>query len=155
LRPKKKEENMPAENAGLSGTFIEQQRKRLGALQNQLSRAAEAGEGDRRNESADGPLDAGDQGAIMTQRETDDALHKATERRLRSIERALEKIAEGTYGLSDANGEPIPKGRLENVPEAIYTVEEERQREAGPPDEPITPSRDREAHVNAKHRKVV
>jgi DnaK suppressor protein len=52
------------------------------------------------------------------------------ERRLENIERALQKIDEGTYGLSDESGEPIPKGRLEAVPEAIRTVDEQgRHRE--------------------------
>src|SRR3712207_6898461 len=51
--------------------------------------------------------------------------------RLRYVERALQKIEEGTYGLSDDSGQPIPRGRLEAVPEAIRTVEEqERSREA-------------------------
>ena len=45
--------------------------------------------------------------------------------RLNRVERALEKIAERTYGLSDASGEPIPEARLEAVPEAIYTLVEE------------------------------
>ena len=45
--------------------------------------------------------------------------------RLNRVERALQKIAERTYGLSDASGEPIPEARLEAVPEAIYTLVEE------------------------------
>ncbi len=44
--------------------------------------------------------------------------------RLRDIERALQKIEDGTYGLSDASGEPIARARLEAVPEAIYTASE-------------------------------
>ena len=42
-------------------------------------------------------------------------------------ERALQKIADGTYGYSDRSGEPIPKLRLEAMPEATLTVEEELQ----------------------------
>jgi RNA polymerase-binding transcription factor len=44
--------------------------------------------------------------------------------RLRDIDRALQKINDGTYGLSDASGEPIPRARLEAVPEAIYNASE-------------------------------
>lgn len=65
----------------------------------------------------------------MVQIDIDQALHHAGERRLATLERALEKIREGTYGLSDASREPIPRVRLEAVPEAIYTVEEEERRE--------------------------
>jgi DnaK suppressor protein len=44
--------------------------------------------------------------------------------RLAQVERALAKMEEGTYGLSDVSGRPIPKERLEAMPEAIDTVEE-------------------------------
>ena len=49
--------------------------------------------------------------------------------RLRSIERALAKIDEGTYGLSDLSGDPIPRARLEAIPEAVLTIQEEEARE--------------------------
>jgi DnaK suppressor protein len=54
--------------------------------------------------------------------------------RLTRIERALQKIEDGTYGFSDASGEPIPRERLEAMPEAIYTLSELRARE--PTDDP-------------------
>ena len=49
--------------------------------------------------------------------------------RLERVDRALKKIEEGTYGLSDRSGEPIPRERLEAVPEALYTLSEEEARE--------------------------
>jgi RNA polymerase-binding transcription factor len=123
---------MPTENAGLSKGFLEEQRKRLEGLHQQLSSSsAVAAERDRQDVTAGGTLDVGDLGEIATERETDEALHDVTEKRLRAIERALKKITEGTYGLSDASGKPIPKERLEKLPEAIYTVEEESARESG------------------------
>jgi len=39
----------------------------------------------------------------------------------------LEKIEEGTYGLSDVSGKPIPRQRLEAVPAAICTLDEEQR----------------------------
>jgi DnaK suppressor protein len=45
------------------------------------------------------------------------------------VRRALQKIEEGTYGICDATGEPIPRGRLEAVPEAIYTLEAQKRLE--------------------------
>jgi DnaK suppressor protein len=40
----------------------------------------------------------------------------------------LRKIGEGSYGLSDESDEPIPQGRLEAVPEAVLTEEEEESK---------------------------
>jgi DnaK suppressor protein len=44
---------------------------------------------------------------------------------LAAVERAEERLAAGTYGLSIESGEPIPDQRLEAVPTAERTVEEE------------------------------
>jgi DnaK suppressor protein len=46
-------------------------------------------------------------------------------RRLDRLERAEERLAAGTYGLSVRSGEPIPDGRLEAEPLAELTVDEE------------------------------
>jgi DnaK suppressor protein len=44
--------------------------------------------------------------------------------RLAAVERAEERLAAGTYGLSTQSGEPIPDERLEAFPTAELTVEE-------------------------------
>jgi DnaK suppressor protein len=44
---------------------------------------------------------------------------------LAAVERAEERLAAGTYGLSIVSGEPIPDARLEIVPTAERTVKEE------------------------------
>ncbi len=49
--------------------------------------------------------------------------------RLTGVDRALEKIAEGTYGLSDLTGQPISVERLEVLPDAICTSSEEEAAE--------------------------
>lgn len=46
-------------------------------------------------------------------------------RRLEAVERAEERLAAGTYGLSVKSGEAIPDGRLEAEPLAELTVDEE------------------------------
>ncbi len=46
---------------------------------------------------------------------------------LESVARAEERLAAGTYGLSVESGEPIPDDRLEAVPTAERTVDEERR----------------------------
>ena len=46
---------------------------------------------------------------------------------LAALERAEARLAAGTYGLSIESGEPIPDERLEAIPTAERTTEEERQ----------------------------
>jgi RNA polymerase-binding protein DksA len=43
--------------------------------------------------------------------------------RLKMIERALEKIEDGTYGICEGTGMPIPEERLRAIPWTLYTVE--------------------------------
>lgn len=50
---------------------------------------------------------------------------------LRQIERALEKIQEGTYGVCDISGEKIPTARLEAMPYAATTVKAQEMLEKG------------------------
>jgi DnaK suppressor protein len=50
---------------------------------------------------------------------------------LRQIDRALEKIEEGTYGICDLTGEEIPLKRLEAIPYACMTVKAQEQFEKG------------------------
>ena len=50
---------------------------------------------------------------------------------LRQIERALEKIDEGTYGVCDITGEEIPLPRLEAIPYANMTVKAQEKFEKG------------------------
>jgi DnaK suppressor protein len=50
---------------------------------------------------------------------------------LHQIDRALEKIADGTYGVCDESGEEIPLARLEAVPYATMTVKAQEKYEKG------------------------
>jgi len=50
---------------------------------------------------------------------------------LRQVERALEKIEEGTYGLCDISGKEIPIKRLEAIPYATMTVDSQEKFEKG------------------------
>ena len=66
----------------------------------------------------------------MARMEVDQAVQDVDARRIARVERALQKIEDGSYGMSDLSGQPIPKARLESTPEAILTVQEERGQEA-------------------------
>jgi len=123
---------MSEHNAGLSQEFVERQRKRLEALRDQLLGAEGSAVADARSFQEEHGEEAGDfedKAQDMEQNEIHQALHDIDRRRLGQIDRALQKIADGTYGLSDLSGEPIPQARLEAVPEAILTVQEELRRE--------------------------
>jgi RNA polymerase-binding transcription factor DksA len=51
--------------------------------------------------------------------------------RLREIDEALQRIKDGTYGVCQMTGKPIPKARLEAKPWAKYTIEAKRLLESG------------------------
>ena len=118
-------------NTELDEGFVQQQRQRLEELRGELARLRDGLEGDQRDRAEDeGDMtehDSGDMSQSLFTREVDATVEEQVERRLRHVERALQKIEEGTYGLSDESGEPIPKGRLEAVPEAVRTVEEQQR----------------------------
>ena len=127
------------ENRELDREFIEEQRGRLEELHAELVRMVEGLEEDQRfraeEEEDFTEHDSGDMSQSLFTREMDATVEQTIEKRLRNVKRALQKIDEGTYGICDDTGEPIPRGRLEAMPEAIYTVEaqQRRERERRPP----------------------
>jgi DnaK suppressor protein len=125
-------------NQEIDQQFVEQQRERLLGLRDELVRIREgmaADEEDLGETEGDTTLDSGDLSQDMFTREMDASIGEQAERRLGEVDRALRKIEEGTYGLSDESGEPIPRGRLEAVPEAARTIEEQQrfEQERRPP----------------------
>jgi DnaK suppressor protein len=61
----------------------------------------------------------------LYQDELDEGLGDDLREELAAVERAEARLAAGTYGLSVESGKPIPDERLEAVPTAERTVEEE------------------------------
>jgi RNA polymerase-binding transcription factor DksA len=68
------------------------------------------------------PADAGTE---LFLRERDQVLENNLDTILEQCERALKKIEDGTYGYSDESGEFIGEDRLDAVPYANLTVEEQ------------------------------
>jgi len=60
----------------------------------------------------------------LYQDELDTGIAEGLKRRLEEVERAEERLAAGTYGLSVRSGEPIPDERLIANPCAELTVDE-------------------------------
>jgi DnaK suppressor protein len=69
--------------------------------------------------------DPGNQASDLYQDELDQGLAEDLREQLKAVERAEARLAAGTYGLSVESGKPIPDERLEAVPTAERTVEEE------------------------------
>ena len=116
----------------LDEKFIEQQKDRLldrKAELERMQREAQEVSRERSQEYQDTQPDSGDESQYLFEREVDATLGQQFGQELKDVNRALEKIEEGTYGLSDRSGEPIAKGRLEAIPEALYTIEEQQRRE--------------------------
>ena len=80
------------------------------------------GEGPEEGDARVEPGDADSEG--LYQDEFDAGRTEELERRLADVERAEERLAAGTYGLSVRSGEAIPDERLEAFPTAELTVEE-------------------------------
>jgi DnaK suppressor protein len=74
--------------------------------------------------------DSGDAGSELFEEERDAGIAESLRERLAALERAEQRHAEGTYGLSVHSGDPIPDERLEFDPAAELTVEEQRKLES-------------------------
>jgi RNA polymerase-binding transcription factor len=72
--------------------------------------------------------DSGDTADALESEGVDNAVESSLRERLAAVERAEQRLADGTYGLSVQSGEPIPDERLEVAPTAELTVEEASQR---------------------------
>lgn len=85
---------------------------------------------DLQGREEDGELSHADQhpadsGSELFDTERDSGMEAQLREELGAIERAEERLAQGTYGLSIESGEPIPDERLERLPWAERTVEEQ------------------------------
>jgi RNA polymerase-binding transcription factor len=86
----------------------------------------------------DGPLEAsarlepGDEDSEdLYQDEFDEGRREDLRHELAAVERAEARLAEGTYGVSIESGEQIPDARLEALPTAERTVDEEERYRRG------------------------
>ena len=61
--------------------------------------------------------------------ELNSQLIEVESRELAQIERALQRMEEGTYGICEVTGKPIPLARLQALPYATTTIEAQRELE--------------------------
>jgi len=72
-----------------------------------------------------------DAGSDLFEQELDEGLSVRLREELEAVARAEERLAGGTCGRSVESGDPIPDARLEAMPHAERTVEEQSRFERG------------------------
>jgi DnaK suppressor protein len=100
-------------------TLLKAQRDEVQRL---LDEVTASGQGDRAAEQEIG--DSGDPAQALIAEGVDDAVAASLRDRLAAIERAEQRLADGTYGKSVRSGVAIPDERLEVDPSAELTVDE-------------------------------
>jgi DnaK suppressor protein len=91
---------------------LEQVRNRTTDMENGLPEEGESGD-----------EDTADLASAMMDKEMDLSVEDELKDVLMQVDRAFQKIEEGTYGICDVSSEPIPNSRLELIPYATLTVE--------------------------------
>lgn len=117
----------------LDQAFLVRQKRRLTELRQQIlqvRRGEQSAEASANAETRDQAREYEDDAQKLASLELEGNLEAADNDRLSNIERALQKIEDGSYGLSEASGAPIPMERLEAAPEALYTLAEQKSRDA-------------------------
>lgn len=117
-----------SQSGHLDQAFMERQYRYLVRLREALladAHGLEIEEGDLNREKQRAAAEFEDDGQRLAQLEIDGILVARDLRRLDRVNRALQKIEDHTYGLSDASGQAIPRARLEAIPEATLTLAEE------------------------------
>ena len=90
-------------------------------IERSLSRRAHQDDGEPADE-----FDPANLASDLYQDEFDQGLEDDLREQLAAVERAEQRLADGTYGLSIESGQPIPDERLEILPTAERTADEER-----------------------------
>jgi DnaK suppressor protein len=109
----------------LSEADLHRFRAALSRKRDELLAARTASEADRRGQN-ELESDDGDLAEQVIEQDSALRLGAVDQALLADVERALAKLESGTYGTSEATGEPIPRERLEAIPWARGTVHEGR-----------------------------
>ena len=110
---------------------LETQKKQLQSLRREYEANIDAiRKQDRTNTQSDEspvasdiPTHDADAGTVLFERERDEAFVEDYEATLKQILRAIDKLADGTYGLCDNCKKPIPEARLEALPYANLGID--------------------------------
>ena len=105
----------------------ERARELLAAERERIEHALKGRAHQEDSEPAD-EFDPANLASDLYQDELDEGLGDDLREQLAAVERAEQRLAAGTYGLSVDSGQPIPDERLEALPAAERTADEERAR---------------------------
>ncbi|HEV7585121.1 MAG TPA: TraR/DksA family transcriptional regulator [Solirubrobacteraceae bacterium] len=83
----------------------------------------------REDDADPDPYEASDVAPDLFDAELGEGQAERLAEELEAVERAEKRLEEGTYGLSVESGQPIPDGRLEIIPWAERTAEEQARYE--------------------------
>lgn len=113
----------------LDAAYVERKRQQLVKLRDELRKTAAAAQAEESGIESESTLRAreyeDDAQKLDMLEKQGNLVHRDIER-LARVQRALEKIKDGTYGYSDVSGQRIPDDRLEAVPDAVNTkIEQE------------------------------
>jgi RNA polymerase-binding protein DksA len=106
--------------------LLEKRRELLGDVGSMESEAFKSG-----SNLSNMPIHMADVGTDNFEQEFTLGLIESERQFLRDIQEALIRIDDGTYGICQGTGKPIPRVRLEAVPWAKYTIEYSRLLESG------------------------
>lgn len=110
---------------------LESERSRVEGLIDDLrGEIGPESESDAVSELADYDQHPADMGSETFEREKDLSILESLEAELAELEAALQRVDDGTYGVDEVTGEPIPAERLEAYPTARTNVGTERRGEA-------------------------
>lgn len=117
----------------LSKTDVQRYKKRLEEQKNQITQSLQTStkEVKKPDEATGYSQHQADQGTDDFDRRISLEVTSHEFQLLRQIERALEKIQEGTYGICDISGDKIPPARLDAMPYATTTVKAQEMLEKG------------------------
>lgn len=114
----------PPIDSGLARRLLERERRRI---EGSLATKAAIHEGEV--EEIETATEAAEDAEMIEEEQVDDALAATLRAELAAVERAFKRLDEGTYGFSVESGETIPVARLEAMPWAERTAEEEARYE--------------------------
>jgi RNA polymerase-binding protein DksA len=105
------------------------ERDRLQAVRTDLEEARAASDADGLQELTSNSQHQADFGTETFEREKDLSILDQVEGELADIERALERLDEGTYGTCEACGKPIGDERLEAMPATRFCLQDQAEAE--------------------------
>jgi len=112
----------PPVDADHARELLQRERERI-----ELALQGQQRERNSQLEEIDTEINAEDDGEMIEDDAVDDALAEQLRAELEAVERAEKRLEDGSYGFSIESGDPIPAERLETIPWAERTPEEQQE----------------------------